>query len=81
MPRASQLIISVGSFLDQIGGSLTFTARNCYLNLKRREILVATRDERGLYTTCMSPKEAKELTSRTAGVYNALGIHAQILRG
>jgi transposase InsO family protein len=77
MPRASQPIISVGIFWIKSG---VHSPSRQGPQPKKTEKIVATRDERGLYTTCVSPEEAKELTSSTAGVYNALGIHAQILR-
>jgi hypothetical protein len=78
MPNASQPVISVGAFLDQIGGELRFTASKCYMWIKGRSILVAKRDERGLYRTCMSKREANQLAEGTAKVN--VSIQAQVLR-
>ena len=84
MPSCTQPIISVGQLLDQVGGELRFTAQHCYLVKKGKEgkegkaLLVAERDERGLYRTAMSAKEARELCKETADVH--LSIQAQLLR-
>ena len=82
MPAASQPIISVGAFLDQVGGRLEFTTDECHLVLTRNKtkqrILVAKRANRGLYRACMSPKDIQLITSSEADVN--LSIHAQILR-
>ena len=81
MPSCSQPVISVGSFLDQIGGTLEFTNKHVFLRKNKQRVRVGQRNEKGLYATCMSPGEAAALTkaSSTASV-NSLSVHAQVLR-
>jgi hypothetical protein len=78
MPACTQPIISVGAFLDQVGGTLSFSGASCYPSLDGQQILVAKRDEKGLYRTAMTPQEALGITKGTADIH--LSTHAQVLR-
>lgn len=83
MPDASQPIISVGAYLDQVGGSLEFTATKCYLKIGDSRTLVAERNNKGLYTSCSRDKytPSPEHTSGSTNVGKInLSVEAQLLR-
>ena len=78
MPSCTQPIISVGQLLDQTGGTLCFTRSQCHHTSGKERQLVAERDEKGLYRTVMSTKEARDLCEGTADIH--LSVQAQLLR-
>lgn len=81
MPAAARDVISTGSFLDQYGGKLVFTADDLHLHLDGHRIRCAKRGEDGLYNTCVDLAGMAQLAQTTSSeAQTHLSIHAQVLR-
>ena len=78
MPDATQPVIAVGQFLDQVPGQLTFTKSHLFYEHKNEKKLVGRRTLNGLYESCMDPCMIEKITGQSARVH--LSIRAQVTR-
>ena len=78
MPSCGQPIISISQFLDQHGGKLETSNKTMHWVKEGKRILVAKRNKRGLYSTCMKSKAVRKLARDTAEIN--LSIRTQLLR-